>query len=68
MERLRYLEVKPKEEELPLISAVLEKTLPGLEQFVTEERHATLVGKMLYNAIGVGSRDDKVCIPIFYRI
>lgn len=60
--------MKPKEEELPLISAVLEKTLPGLEQFVTEERHATLVGKMLYNAIGVGSRDDKVCIPIFYRI
>lgn len=60
IERLRYLEVKPNEEELPLVSAVLEKTLPGLEQFVTEERHATLIGKMMYNAIGVGSRDDKV--------
>lgn len=61
IERLRYLEVKPSEEELPLVSAVLEKTLPGLEQFVTEERHATLIGKMMYNAMGVGSRTDKVC-------
>ncbi|KXN89448.1 SET and MYND domain-containing protein 5 [Leucoagaricus sp. SymC.cos] len=60
MERMRYLEVKPNEEELPSVSAVLEKTLPGLEQFVTEERHAMLVGKMLYNAIGVGRRDDKL--------
>jgi import receptor subunit TOM20 len=60
MERLRLLEVEPTEEELPLIADVLQKTLPGLEQFVTKERYATLVGKMLYNAIGVGSRDDKV--------
>jgi len=33
-----------------------------LEQFVTEERHATLLGKMAYNAYGVyfdGGRDDK---------
>ncbi|KAF5363940.1 hypothetical protein D9756_000274 [Leucocoprinus leucothites] len=59
IERLRYLSVKPNEEELPLISAVLEKTLPGLEQFVTEERHSMLLGKMAYNAIGVGYRDDK---------
>ncbi len=61
IERLRYLEVKVNEEELPLVSGLLEKTLPGLEQFVTEERHATLLGKMMYNAIGVGSREDKVC-------
>lgn len=61
MERLRLVEVKPKEEELPLISAVLEKTLPGLEQFIPEERHLMLLGKVIYNAIGVGSRDDKVC-------
>ncbi|XP_006456742.1 hypothetical protein AGABI2DRAFT_195752 [Agaricus bisporus var. bisporus H97] len=59
MERFRYLEVQPKEEELPLIANVLQKTLPGLEQFVTKDRYTTLVGKMLYNAIGVGSRDDK---------
>jgi import receptor subunit TOM20 len=60
MERLRYLAVKPSDEDLPLISAVLEKTLPGLEQFVTDERHSVLLGKMLYNAIGVGNRNDKV--------
>ncbi|KAF9450959.1 MAS20-domain-containing protein [Macrolepiota fuliginosa MF-IS2] len=59
MERLRYLEITPNAEELPLVAAVLEKTLPGLEQFVTDERHSMLIGKMLYNAIGVGSRDDK---------
>jgi import receptor subunit TOM20 len=60
MERLRLLDVEPSEEELPLIADVLQKTLPGLEQFVTKERYATLAGKMSYNAIGVGSRDDKV--------
>lgn len=63
MERLRYLEVKPTAEELPLLVSVLQTALPGLEQFVTNERHATLLGKMAYNAFGVcfgGGRDDKV--------
>jgi import receptor subunit TOM20 len=63
MERLRYLEVKPLEEELPLLVDILQTALPGLEQFVTSERHATLLGKMAYNAIGVTfgeGRDDKV--------
>lgn len=63
MERLRYLEVKPSAEELPLLVDVLQTALPGLEQFVTDERHATLLGKMAYNAFGVcfgSGRDDKV--------
>ncbi|GLB34124.1 putative MAS20 protein import receptor [Lyophyllum shimeji] len=62
IERLRYLEVKPPEEELPLLVEILQTALPGLEQFVTDERHATLLGKMAYNAFGVsfgGGRDDK---------
>ncbi|KAG5639700.1 hypothetical protein H0H81_005883 [Sphagnurus paluster] len=62
MERLRYLEVKPPAEELPLLVDVLQTALPGLEQFVTDERHATLLGKMAYNSFGVyfdGGRDDK---------
>jgi len=36
--------------------------LPGLEQFITDERHATLLGKMVYNSYGVcfnGGREDK---------
>lgn len=63
IERLRYLEVIPNEEELPLLAELLHATLPGLEQFTTPERHATLLGKMAYNAFGVcfaGGRDDKV--------
>ncbi|KAF9464812.1 hypothetical protein BDZ94DRAFT_1281731 [Collybia nuda] len=62
IERLRYLEVVPPTEELSLIVKVLQTALPGLEQFVTDERHATLLGKMTYNAFGVcfgGGRDDK---------
>ncbi|KAF8076722.1 MAS20-domain-containing protein [Lyophyllum atratum] len=62
IERLRYLEVTPPEEELPLLVDILQTALPGLEQFVTDERHSTLLGKMTYNSFGVsfgGGRDDK---------
>jgi len=64
IERLRYLEVNAPAEEIKIVSQVLSTALPGLEQFVTEERHATLLGKMAYNSYGVcfgGGRDDKVC-------
>jgi mitochondrial import receptor subunit TOM20 len=63
IERLRYLEVTPPKEELPLLVDVLKTALPGLEQFVTDERHTTLLGKVAYNAYGVvfgGGRDDVV--------
>jgi import receptor subunit TOM20 len=63
VERLRYLELSAPQEEMKLLRDVLQNTLPGLEQFVTEERHATLLGKMSYNSYGVcfgGGRDDKV--------
>ena len=64
IERLRYLELSASSEEMKLLRDVLQHALPGLEQFVTEERHATLLGKMSYNAFGVcfsGGREDKVC-------
>jgi hypothetical protein len=63
IERLRYLEVPAPEDEMKLLREVLQHALPGLEQFVTDERHATLLGKMGYNIYGVcfgGGRDDKV--------
>lgn len=63
IERLRYLELSIQHEEVQLISQVLEMAMPGLEQFVTDERYATLRGKMAYNAIGVcfgTGRHDKV--------
>ncbi|KIK67618.1 hypothetical protein GYMLUDRAFT_215760 [Collybiopsis luxurians FD-317 M1] len=61
-ERLRYVEVTPPKEELELLTNVLETVLPGLNSFVTDERYATLVAKMAYNAFGVyydGGRADK---------
>lgn len=63
IERLRYLEVVPNKEELQLFTDVLKTGLPGLEEFITEERHITLTGKMAYNVFGVcfgGGRSDKV--------
>ncbi|KAH7931323.1 MAS20-domain-containing protein [Leucogyrophana mollusca] len=62
VERLRYLEVTPSDEEVKLLRDVLQTALPGLEQFITDERHATFLGKMAYNAYGVSfgsGRDDK---------
>ncbi|TFK43835.1 hypothetical protein BDQ12DRAFT_595860 [Crucibulum laeve] len=62
LERLRYLEIVPKEGESALLVDVLQNALPGLEQFISAERHAVLSGKMAYNSFGVcygGGRDDK---------
>lgn len=62
LERLRYLEVQPSEDETRVLKDVLQTALPGLEQFLTDDRHATFVGKMSYNAYGVyfgEGREDK---------
>jgi import receptor subunit TOM20 len=68
LERLRYLEMPPNKKEAELIKGVLSTALPGLEEFITEEKHATFSGKMAYNAFGVcfgGGRTDRVCIRLF---
>jgi len=70
IERLRYLEVPAPENEMKLLREVLQTALPGLEQFVTDERHATMLGKMGYNTFGVcfgGGRDDKVSFEVYNR-
>lgn len=64
LERLRYLEMVPDKDEGELLVKVLQTALPGLEEFITPEKYATLSGKMAYNSFGVcfgGGRDDKVC-------
>ncbi len=64
IERLRYLEIERNEEEERLLIGVLRHALPGLEEFMTAQKHAMISGKMSYNAFGVcygGGRDDKVC-------
>ncbi|KAJ4471642.1 hypothetical protein C8R41DRAFT_897751 [Lentinula lateritia] len=61
-ERLRYVDVDLPEDGLKLLTAVLDSAMPGLDALATEERYATLLGKMLYNAYGVyydGGRDDR---------
>jgi len=53
VERLRYLETSVTDEEQEMMVELLHTSLPGLESFLSEERHATLRGKLQYNAIGV---------------
>jgi import receptor subunit TOM20 len=64
MERVRYLELNGKEGGAEHLREILKANLPGLEDFVTDERYTVLIGKMAYNAFGIspsGGRDDKVC-------
>jgi import receptor subunit TOM20 len=63
VERVRYLELTGKEGGAEQLRAILKANLPGLDDFVTDERYTVLVGKMAYNAYGIlpeGGRDDKV--------
>jgi import receptor subunit TOM20 len=63
IERLRYLEMSTEKKEVTLVKEVLQTALPGLEDFVTDERYAMLLGKMAYNSYGVcfgGGRDNRV--------
>lgn len=65
MERVRYLELSGKEGEAEQLRSIMKANLPGLEEFVTDERYTVLTGKMAYNAYGIspsGGRDDKVRI------
>lgn len=65
MERVRYLESGGKEGEAEQLRSIMKANLPGLEEFVTDERYTVLTGKMAYNAYGIslsGGRDDKVRI------
>ncbi|KAJ7228212.1 hypothetical protein GGX14DRAFT_412337 [Mycena pura] len=59
--------VNPPSDEYALISALLQGTLPGLEQFLTEESHKSLLGKIVFNAFGVyygGGRDNRPPSPL----
>ena len=65
MERVRFLELSKKEGEAEQLRSIMKANLPGLEEFVTDERYTVLIGKMAYNAYGIspsGGRDDKVRI------
>ncbi|KAI0068687.1 hypothetical protein BV25DRAFT_25399 [Artomyces pyxidatus] len=62
IERLRYLELPVSDGKVAPLRSIFETALPGLEQFITDERYQILTGKMAYNAFGVafaGGRDDR---------
>ncbi|KAF9986981.1 hypothetical protein BGZ65_005488 [Modicella reniformis] len=61
IERLRFLEVRPsaaEEKEIQLLKDTLGAKIPGIEEFINEERYLTLKGKLLYNAYGVSTSLD----------
>lgn len=53
VERLRFLDTSVPDEEQTMTVELFRAALPGLEEFLSDERHATLKGKLLYNMIGV---------------
>ncbi|KAG0379493.1 hypothetical protein BGX24_000233, partial [Mortierella sp. AD032] len=58
IERLRFLEVRPsaaEEKEIELLKVALGSKIPGIEEFINEERYLTLKGKLLYNAYGIST-------------
>ncbi|KAG0229305.1 hypothetical protein BGW42_001645 [Actinomortierella wolfii] len=61
IERLRFLEVRPsaaEQQEIVLLKKALGAEIPGLAEFINEERYLTLKGKLLYNAYGVSTSLD----------
>lgn len=74
IDRLRFLEVTPdatEAEDIILLKELLGPKVPGIDEFVTEERYLTLKGKLLYNAYGVetmveGERNIEVREDLLY--
>ncbi|KAJ7044815.1 hypothetical protein C8F04DRAFT_1069626 [Mycena alexandri] len=62
VERWASGQASPPPEEYPLVVAMLRATLPGLEAFVNETSHVSLLGRITYNSFGVcfgGGRDNR---------
>ncbi|KAF9357201.1 hypothetical protein BGX26_004074 [Mortierella sp. AD094] len=58
MERLRYLEIQPSaeiEKEMELLKVALGSNIPGIDEFITEERYLLMKGRLLYNIYGVST-------------
>ncbi|KAI1319065.1 hypothetical protein EDD11_004954 [Mortierella claussenii] len=61
MERLRYLEIPPsaeEEKEMELLKVALGSNIPGIDEFITEERYMLMKGRLLYNLYGVSTSLD----------
>ncbi|KAI7819853.1 MAS20 protein import receptor-domain-containing protein [Gamsiella multidivaricata] len=58
MERLRYLEITAtaeEEKEMELLKVALGSNIPGIDEFITEERYLLMKGRLLYNLYGVST-------------
>nr|GAT58491.1 predicted protein [Mycena chlorophos] len=53
VERWTTAPISPPEEEYGLLVAMLKRTVPGLEEFLSEDSHKSLVGKLVFAAFGV---------------
>lgn len=66
VDRLRYLDVQGADAEkleMTLLKDMLTGAMPGLEEFIKDERYLVLKGKVLFNTIGIaysGGRLNKV--------
>ncbi|KAF9356528.1 hypothetical protein BGX34_009881 [Mortierella sp. NVP85] len=74
MERLRYLEIAPtaeEEREMELVKKALGSNIPGIDEFITEERFLLMKGRLLYNLYGVstslGANADVEPLPLMHR-
>jgi import receptor subunit TOM20 len=65
IERLRYLDVpatSKEEKEINLLKELFAAKVPGMEEFITEDRYMVLKGKFMYNAYGVHTSNTKKVI------
>ncbi|CAI2182138.1 13017_t:CDS:2 [Funneliformis geosporum] len=56
IERLRFLAVQPSDKEskeITLLRELFKTKVPGMEEFISEERYLMLKGKLMYNAYGI---------------
>lgn len=65
MERIRYISLSGFDEAYNATLEIVESAVPGTREFLTSERFNILLGKMVFNTIGIcygGGRDDKASI------
>lgn len=61
IERLRFLSVPATEKEnkeVKLLRDLFAKKVPGMEEFISEDRYLMLKGKLMYNAYGINTTRD----------
>ncbi|CAG8605094.1 5594_t:CDS:10 [Ambispora leptoticha] len=61
IEKLRYLELPATQRELreiEILKSLLASKVPGIEEFISEERYMMLKGKLLYNSYGINTAKE----------